>query len=50
MTLLAFAADCHAAVATLLLGTQMHSMQCNVNVEFKVTLCEQVRYTGTLQY
>ena len=23
-------------------------MQCNVNVEFKVTLHEQVRYRGTL--
>jgi len=25
-------------------------MKCNVNVEFKVTLHEQVRYRGTLQY
>jgi len=25
-------------------------MQCNVDVEFKVTLHEQVRYRGTLQY
>ena len=24
--------------------------QCNVNVEFKVTLHEQVRYRGTVQY
>ena len=24
-------------------------MQCNVNVEFKVTLHEQVRYRGTLK-
>jgi len=25
-------------------------MQCNVNVKFKVTVHEQVRYRGTLQY
>jgi len=25
-------------------------MQCNVNVKFKATLHEQVRYRGTLQY
>jgi len=24
-------------------------MQCNVNVEFKVTLHEEIRYRGTLQ-
>jgi len=32
------------------LGLCRSVMQCNVNVEFKVTLHEQVRYRGTLQY
>ena len=31
-------------------SVELHIMQCNVNVEFKVTLHEQVRCRGTLQY
>ena len=34
-----------------LVDPALRKMQCNVNVEFKVvTLHEQVRYSGTLQY